>query len=313
MSLRHVLSRWFRRAHANTRPAPARPAAVRPRLEELEARDVPSVFANETYVSSLYQGFLGRQADAFGLGFWTNLLNSGQTRSQVAQNILRSDEYFGREVQILYQTLLGRQVDVQGLSVWLGQLHGGATGEQVREGILASDEYFALTGGTNAGFITGVYRTELGRDPDGAGFNHWDQALMLGASRLTVAQLITTSPEGAVVRVANLYREVLGRQVDSGGLAFWTGAQQSGTRDEAVMAGLAGSSEFFLNMSASIAVSGQIDPNLSAAVYLTNAGTFSASAAGIQQLNRTIPTVIVDPLPQPSGNPSGYLPFFTDF
>jgi len=94
--------------------APARKAELG--LEALEDRTTSSVAANDLFVSSLYQGLLGRPADAGGLAYWTARLDTGATRTQVAQGIAGSDEALSRDVQLFYQALLGRPAEAAGLS-----------------------------------------------------------------------------------------------------------------------------------------------------------------------------------------------------
>jgi hypothetical protein len=63
-------------------PPARRGAGVNLRLEELEARDVPTAFASQAYVSTLFQGLLGRPADSPGLSYRTSLPNTGSPRTQ---------------------------------------------------------------------------------------------------------------------------------------------------------------------------------------------------------------------------------------
>jgi hypothetical protein len=241
-------------------------------------------------VSTLFQGLLGRPADSPGLSYWTNLLNTGAPRTQVAQGILNSTESRGREVQILYQALLGRAADPQGLGFWL---QNSMNLEQVQAGLLGSDEFLARSGGTPEGFLTAVYRDVLGRAPGAGGLRNWEGVLGRGVPRTTVAQTIGTSAEADQVRVADFYVQVLGRPADAGGLAYWSGALQGGARQSAVVAGLAGSDEFFTQMSASGAAGGQADPNAAAAQFLAGTGRFGAAPAGVDQLDRNAVTVPV--------------------
>src|ERR1700722_13413997 len=110
-------------------------------LETLESRTVPAVAANDVYVSSLYQGLLGRDADPGGLAYWTGRLNAGQTPAAVALGIETSDEAIGRAVQIYYQDFLGRPGDSVGVNYWVNQVRQGSSLEQVKAGILGSTEF----------------------------------------------------------------------------------------------------------------------------------------------------------------------------
>jgi len=142
---------------------------VRPRLESLEARDVPTTFTNQAYVAALYQGFLGRSPSSDELTTWTNTLASGTPISQVASDGLHSTEYQGREVVALYQSILGRPADLTGLNGWVSLLQGGASLDQVKADILGSDEAFARAGSSGQGFLNTLYNDALGRAVDAQG------------------------------------------------------------------------------------------------------------------------------------------------
>jgi hypothetical protein len=287
MRLHRILSWLNHRATPTT--AHHRPASVFLRLEELETRQVPTVFANQTYVATLYQGLLGRPVDDAGLAYWSAALSSGTSRAQVAQEIFGSDESLGREVQLLYKTLLGRDADDAGLASWVEQLHGGASIEQVKAGIIGSEEFLAHAGGTTQGFLAALYRDELGRTVDPAGASIWSAALAGGAARSDIASQVMGSLEGEQVKVSNLYREVLGREPDAAGGNYWVTALKNGASDETAIAGAVGSDEFFLQMSATIA-SNPTDPATVAAQFVSGANKFGESLPGLEQLNRNIAT-----------------------
>ena len=106
---------WIRRLLHTAAPSGKRPL----QLEMLEDRTTPSVAANDLFVSSLYQGLLGRPADAYGVAYWSNLLNVGISHQQVAQGIATSNEALSRDVQLFYQTELNRPADAAGLAYWM--------------------------------------------------------------------------------------------------------------------------------------------------------------------------------------------------
>jgi len=294
MCLPQVLT-WFGRlnATATNRPRPSRHNRVRFHLEELEPRQVLSTFADHVYVATLYQGVLGRQVESSGLAYWSAQLDAGVTRQQVAAGVLGSDEFLGREVQLLYKTLLGRDADVPGLSFWLPVLQGGGTVEQIKAGIIASDEFFARAGGTPQGFLSALYRDELGRAVDSTGLAVWGSALASGSAKSDVALQVENSLEADQLKVGNLYREVLSRPVDSLGLNYWTGALQGGAHIETVLAGLLGSAEFAGQLNTALASVNTTDPNGAASLFLASANKFGASLPGLEQLNRNIGTLPV--------------------
>ncbi len=100
---------------------------------DLTAGGIFAYDPNAAIVRADYQMAFGRDADTGGLTFWTNLLNSGATTAQLAQDFTMSSEFqtlHGEQtdtqyVQSLYQTDLGRQPEPQGLQYWVGELQSG--------------------------------------------------------------------------------------------------------------------------------------------------------------------------------------------
>src|SRR6266446_2353581 len=62
--------------------------------------------ANRRYVLHLYQGLLGREADALGLANWNNLLYGSASKAQVIAGNDHSVEYGRRQVQQLLPSVL---------------------------------------------------------------------------------------------------------------------------------------------------------------------------------------------------------------
>jgi hypothetical protein len=77
--------------------------------------------------------------------------------------------------------------------------------------------------------IKAAYQTYLGRAPDAAGFQWWQDAAAGGTPLTQIADGIANSTEAALNR---LYQSVLGRTPDAEGLAFWMNAYGP-TMDEA--------------------------------------------------------------------------------
>jgi hypothetical protein len=94
---------------------------------------------------------------AVGVGGWTARASAG------AEAVL---------VDGWYRVHLGRCADPGGLAGWVGQLRCAGP-EAVRAGILSSDEYYCRHGGTSEGFVTGLYREVLGREPDSREVDSW--------------------------------------------------------------------------------------------------------------------------------------------
>ena len=149
-------------------------------------------------------------------------------------------------VEGLYQRFLGRAADPLGLATWVGFLADGGTMVQLEAMILGSPEYFNVHGGgTNAGFINAIYRDVLGRVPDPGGAMFYSQFLANGGSPFDVAQAILNSSEDELIRLKGYYQQFLRRDIDPAGQADWVNAIAQGVPDEAVIAGIMSSPEYF--------------------------------------------------------------------
>lgn len=197
---------------------------------------------NAIYVENLYGLLLNRPADP-GAQYWVNQLNLGLQPASVIQAIESGPEYLDDVVTGLYQSLLNRAPDSGGLAAWVGALQNGATIEQVTAAIAGSPEFFKDAGGTNADFLTALYRDILNRAPDSAGFTAWQNALAGGLSRSAVAAAFLGSEEYQRDLVSSYYQEFLGRNPDPEGWSAWVQAMQAGLTDQSVLAAILGSAE----------------------------------------------------------------------
>ncbi len=201
---------------------------------------------NQRFVSELYHDLLQRPVDASGLAVWSAQLDQGVSRTQVATAIEGSQEYRTLQVQTAYQKFLHRAADSSGLTTFLNFLNNGGTVEQMDADIAGSQEYFQVRGGgTNDGFLNAFYADVLNRAVDASGRAAWDQAFAMGETTMQVALAILGSNEYRQDLVQSIYLQFLDRNADSGGLAAFVNLLNSGARDEAVIAMIAGSGEFF--------------------------------------------------------------------
>jgi hypothetical protein len=92
-----------------------------------------------------------------------------------------------------------------------------------------------------------------------------------------VAQEVLTSSEAQDFKLEDDYLVLLGRPVDGAGLNYWGGALLSGTPDEAVLAGLLGSGEFFGNLQNATATSS--DPNQAASAFAASGNLFQSATS----------------------------------
>lgn len=114
-------------------------------LAMLSSAEYSSRFAsNGSFVDALYRDVLGRNADSGGRDGWIALLNSGTSRTSVANAFLTSTERVTRVIDLLYSDLLGRPADQFGMTYYRSQMQSGAQSTQsLALSLLASDEYFA--------------------------------------------------------------------------------------------------------------------------------------------------------------------------
>lgn len=200
--------------------------------------------AYRPYVARVYQDLLRRHPDPIGLSTWTNALALGTPMNAVANSITWSDEFRGRLVDRAYQTYLGRPAEPAGRTFWLSRMRAGWQIGEIETGFLASDEFYLRQGGTVAGWVRGLYRTVLGREPSDAEARGWEVQLPIGRSRFQVARGFLCSTEHLAAVVDGYYLELLDRHIDPTGRATWVDLIQRGRREEEVVAGIVSSVEY---------------------------------------------------------------------
>ena len=150
-------------------------------------------------------------------------------------------------VNRLYKNILGRNADEAGLNAWVKVLNEGKEGgSETVANFVFSKEYEGRKV-SDEEFVTTMYKTILGRNPDKAGLDAWVSKLTTGMTRRYVVAGFTNSDEfaklcksygikvGSFVSneiadqndmatsfVSRLYTQVLGRKWDRDGLNAWT-------------------------------------------------------------------------------------------
>ncbi|MBO4636314.1 MAG: DUF4214 domain-containing protein [Clostridiales bacterium] len=179
--------------------------------------------SSEEFVRVLYRTFFNREPDASGLQGWVNALDEGQSKQDVIEGFINSNEWANLcilygirsggtgtatiEVEPnqetidfatrLYTTCLGRNADEAGMMAWARQLANQRdTGTGVARGFFFSNE-FTGQNVDNSEYVTRLYRTFMGREPDQAGFDAWVGALNEGTSREEVFDGFAQSVEFA--------------------------------------------------------------------------------------------------------------------
>jgi uncharacterized protein (TIGR03118 family) len=205
-----------------------------------------SLTPNQKFVAQLYLTMLARPADPAGLNFWSSVLDSGRAnRSQLALVIDASLEHRVDEVEGLYFRLLGRPADPSGLTTYVLFLQSGHAVVEVEAILASSAEYFQNHGGgSNGGFLNGLFQDTLGRPIDAASQASLSQSLAGGSSRHDVAAFVLGTTEFQQDTVQAFYQQFLKRAAEAAGLAHFTASLAAqGGFDDTVIAAIASSDE----------------------------------------------------------------------
>jgi hypothetical protein len=172
------------------------------------------------FIADTYMAVLDRPASNADVVFWDNLMARGVSKEAFAAALVNSAEYRTTLISGFYTRFLRRFVDPAGLAFWLARMNAGVSQPQVAAGIVGSPEYLAANGGTNAGFVTGLYADLLGRGAGPAEVAYYVAQLNSGVSRGEVALGFLGSVEFRVPLITNWYFDFLGffpggRRVDN--------------------------------------------------------------------------------------------------
>ena len=180
---------------------------------------------NEDFVRTLYRTFFDREADQGGLAAWVGVLDGGESKQNVIEGFINSTEWANVCVRYgipsggtgtpsvevepnqqtidfatrLYTTCLNRNADQGGLMAWARQLANQRdTGTGAARGFFFSSE-FTNQNVSNGEYVTRLYRTFMGREPDQAGYDAWVGQLDSGVSREEVFNGFAASQEFTVI------------------------------------------------------------------------------------------------------------------
>jgi hypothetical protein len=101
---------------------------------------------NNGFLEQLYNDLLGRPIDEGSLASFTDLLNRGGSRQQVALFILGGSEYRSNQIQSFFKTFLERQAIDSEIDFLLALWQQGARREQIIAQIIGSEEYCESAG-----------------------------------------------------------------------------------------------------------------------------------------------------------------------
>jgi hypothetical protein len=204
--------------------------------------------ANTIFVASIYGLFFGRTPEV-AANAWVDALNNGATPESVVFAIENGTEYLSNQVAAMYERYLNRPADAAELQGWVSFVRMGHTLEQVGEGIVSSVEYFQLHGGTNRGYVIGLYTDVLGRPASDAEVDYWVARLNAGQTRASVATSFFNSTEYRTNLVVADYETYLGRAPEPAGLAGWLDHLANGLTDLQLLAQIFGSGEGYAKWS----------------------------------------------------------------
>ncbi len=159
--------------------------------------------------ASILDGFLGSQEWAnicatYGLSANSTTITSGganegsnggaNSGANTPANITPNEQIYAF-VDRMYSNALGRGADADGRNHWAVMLASGQmNATDIGYSFFDSPE-FVNAGHSDAEFITRLYRTFLGREPDAPGFDHWMSVLNSGTSRHDMIINFTMSRE----------------------------------------------------------------------------------------------------------------------
>jgi hypothetical protein len=173
------------------------------------------------YIAATYRDFLGRAPDTAGYQYWAR---STIGRAAYVDALAGSDEWVGRIVADFYGDVFGRPPDAAGGAHWADLVRTRGV-PFVAAQLYGSAEYLARNGGTAVGFVQGLYRELLRRDPtaDPRGVAFW-VAEAQRRGRGEVAFGFFQSDENRRGRVRGLYCTLLERPPDAAGETYWAAA-----------------------------------------------------------------------------------------
>ncbi len=223
----------------------------RPAWELLESRLCPSAAANQALVAQLYRGLLNRAPDSRGLAYWSSLLDQGTPARRVALRIENSREYDTDKIEQYYETYLLRPADQRELGRFGAYLRSGGTLLDVQASILGSPAYVQNRGGgTSTGFLAALFYDVLGRPVNPSGARAWNKFLAERHPRESnpyreVAAAVLNSLEARQDFLQSTYQQFLDHPLASAAERSWLAFLNAGGTEQAVLARILGSREYF--------------------------------------------------------------------
>ena len=175
--------------------------------------------SEDEFIDTLYRTFFGREPEAEGKEFWLGELKAGKSRLHVINGFIDSKEWCnicaGYGVKSgaptakatiasknaiefatrLYTCCLKREPEEEGLKYWsLALTNLEKTGSDAAQLFFELPEFIGFNT-TDEEYVTRLYTTFMGRDPETEGMNFWLGELKSGKSRHAVMAWFSQSPE----------------------------------------------------------------------------------------------------------------------
>ena len=179
-----------------------------------EFTKISAGLTNQQYVTRMYNTILGREPDTAGFNNWVNALDAKTlTREQIFTQFLQSAEWkgicsvneilsghyqLGKFIDRLYLVVLNRQSDKAGRDNWINAYANGFSARTLAQSFIFSDEFKGKKT-NNTIYITVLYKSILGREPDAGGLNTWVNELNRGVSRESVFESFIKSDEFTIL------------------------------------------------------------------------------------------------------------------
>ena len=174
---------------------------------------------DDEFVEVLYKTYFDRDSEPDGKAYWMGRLASGTERAILVEEFIESVEWcnvcasYGvksgalyhkatvpsknavKFATRLYTCCLGRDPEEDGLSYWaLALTNLDATGYQAASLFFTLPEFVGLNT-TNEEYLTRLYKTFMGREPEADGFAYWLGLLNGGTDRVDVMKAFAGCPE----------------------------------------------------------------------------------------------------------------------
>jgi hypothetical protein len=190
-------------------------------------------------VIGAYTALTGREPTDAEADFWVRRIDGPPDRLELTW-LLATEGVPRIIVADLYTDALGRAPQPDETAYWVGRPPDTARMAWSAAGILSSEE--ATRSHRDEAYVTMLYRSVLGRDPDPAGLAYWTALMRSDTGRAHEVLLLWGTPEARTRRIRDAYLRVLGRDADPAGLAYWVG---TGVDEPVISALLAASDELW--------------------------------------------------------------------